>query len=332
MEPSGLARLEAVTLHDRHIREGLEALIEKERKLAELEILVRLSDTFRTPLSSTSPSLQQHAGPAVRSTASQRDGDATRSRSSDVAARVSLPSGLLRPRAGRAELSTSELALLQRSATHCGLDLSHMRLTDDSLGELQSTFQGMTADSASLRVLDLSHNDLGQPGAVAVVEALARFTQLEGVSVEGNGFGGKAGTGAVIDLLTRGACMGHIGVSINEAAPLPFSLDLNTAPPGLVAQKPAAANGSGGAKKGGKSKSPPKAKPAGKSKSPGKGGKKLGGGSAPPPAPLPSSPRPCTATPPSPPSASLAPAWSGSTSSSSWRRGRSHPPSPGLIP
>lgn len=271
---TGLASLQATALNDRAIREGLEALIEKERKLAELELLARLNEAGTLAGSQAPKPVQTATQTQVIVAASNKatkDGNPALVHLAAVAPNPSIPSGMLRPRAGRPELTAAEVALFKGPRpAKCGISLSHMRITDETLSELKTVIQSLTSEGAQLRILDLSHNELQKAGALEVVEAVGRFPKLEALHVPYNELGGKVGLGAIIDIGSRAPCIGHIGLSLNEATPLPFSLEFDLTPPGLgkastgtKGKKGAAGKSTSPKKSGARSASPARAKAGG---------------------------------------------------------------------
>lgn len=222
-------------MQDRVLRDNIQSLVDKERRLAELELLLRLSE-HGAPL--TSAKHDAKSADALPSVAASKhmfdDTDPTRIDASFIATPPELPSGMLRPRAGRADLSASEVALLTAPIpSKCGIDLGRLKLNDDSAGDLTSLFTGLVNASQTLRILDFSFNELDKAGAAAIVDAVKRFPRLEAVSAVGNQLGGKPGIGAVVDVCTRAAVMAHLGVSLDEAPPLPFDPSCEIIPPGL---------------------------------------------------------------------------------------------------
>jgi hypothetical protein len=327
--------LEVAMFQDRILREGVSSLVDKERRLAELELLLRLSDAgapltaasahghghghHRPPASvvtsaakSAAASALAAASNAAFATASPAeeaasrifdDTDPTRTDAASLAAAPTLPSLLLRPRSERADLAASEIELLSgglagaspSSASSAsssaaaaallptgppaksGLDLTHLALTDDSVPELTALFTALGPQaSQSLRVLDVRSNEMGKAGAAAIVDAVKRFPRLEALCLEGNEWGGKTGVGALVDVATRAAVMAHLGVSLDEAPPLPFDPSVEIIPPGLPKKAP------GEAKKGRSASPGKKAAPGGATKTAAgaKGGKAGAGGAA----------------------------------------------------
>jgi hypothetical protein len=299
--PAGpsLTPLEIAMMQDRVLRDSITSLVDKERRLAELELLLRLSEAG-APLTSASGHHHHHHhhGPGEGAGGAESDSDDDEASAKSAAARIfdhtdparvesaslssgpALPSGMLRPRGGRPELSAAEAALLSGAVApgpsptgmsappKCGLDISRMGLTEDHAADLGTLFASLGGAAQTLRIIDARNNLLERAGATAIVDAVKRFVRLEACCMEDNPLGGKAGVGAVVDVCSRAPVMAHLGVTLDEAQPLPFALDIEIIPPGLPKKAP------GADKKGarGRSASPKKGgAPAKKAASPGKG-------------------------------------------------------------
>jgi hypothetical protein len=195
---------------DRLLREQVLSLVEKEKRLAELELLLRIAASSgegvviggharrsqkligkeNVPSSSSSTTTSELAKRSTYSATLFDDSDPTRIDASCLAPAPWWPipaSGCLRPRSERPEISGSEAALLGSSAAlknvRIGIDLSRMQppLQDESgaVGYLQTLFSVAAGAGASqtLRVLNVSVNQLGLAGATALVEAIEQNSQ-----------------------------------------------------------------------------------------------------------------------------------------------------------
>ena len=290
--PPSLLSLEATMAGDRLLREQVLSLVEKEKRLAELELLLRIAASSgegvviggharrsqkligkeNVPSSSSSTTTSELAKRSTYSATLFDDSDPTRIDASCLAPAPWWPipaSGCLRPRSERPEISGSEAALLGSSAAlknvRIGIDLSRMQppLQDESgaVGYLQTLFSVAAGAGASqtLRVLNVSVNQLGLAGATALVEAIGtKLPKLEALCAEHNPLGGPPGIGAIIDVCSKAPSLCHIGVTISCVDPLvgaqtaPYMLvNIQVTPPGLQAEK---AKSSKDAKKGAEKK------------------------------------------------------------------------------
>lgn len=317
-----LAPLEHAMMQDKILRDSITSLIDKERRLAELELLLRLSASgaplTNTTTVGTSTSSSTHAPHGSSSSSKETKGssssssssvsriyddkDPVRILSSSVAMIPHLPTNTIRPRSNQPELTTAEITALSASSnstgasssssssaapsasstalvtsTKYGLDLSHMHLTDEKVTDLNTLFASLSNANNTLRLLNIRGNDLNKTGASTVVDAIKRFPRLEAVQAEDNPWGGKPGIGAIIDASTRAAVMLHLGITVDELPPLPFTMDIEIIPPGLP-KKPAATDKRGRSASPGKKKAPAKKAP---SPGKGKGGTKGSSSSAP---------------------------------------------------
>lgn len=270
--------LASAVARDAAARDAIETLLERERKLAELELLLRIADANADAFHAGAPRRTEHHdigshGAEGASTATRCE--VARVPPEQLAGSFRTDSTPLRPVAGKAELLDVELARLKQCAgIECGLELSRGLLQEGS-NDLTSIVQQLGAESVPVAFLDLSRNDLGKLGAAACVDAVRKFAAtLRAVAVEGNNFGGKAGVGALVDVIARVGGLAHLGVSIDEGVPLPFSTEDLLLEPWqreAAAGKPTPAASAGGAKKPAAAAS--KAKPAagGKGAAAGKG-------------------------------------------------------------
>ena len=306
--PPSLSSLEATMAGDRLLREQVLSLVEKEKRLAELELLLRIAASSGDGViigGHTKRAPKQRAGKenedststigkrASYSTSLFDDTDPLRIDATCLAPAPWWPtpsSGLLRPRSERPEITGSEAALLGSSATlksvRIGIDLSRMQppLQDESgaAGYLQTLFSVASGAGASqtLRILDVSVNQLGLAGATALVEAIgSKLPKLEALCVEHNPLGGPQGIGAIIEICSKAPSLCHLGITVSCVDPLvggtsaPYMLvNIDITPPGLQAEK-----GKGGkdVKKGNEKKAV-----GGDKKTAVKGAKGAGGGAA----------------------------------------------------
>lgn len=271
--PPSLSSLEATMAGDRLLREQVLSLVEKEKRLAELELLLRIAATSGDGviIGGHARRSQKLVGKenveSMTSELSKRssysatlfdDSDPTRIDASCLAPAPwwpMPPSGCLRPRSERPEITGSEAALLGSSAVlkgvRIGIDLSRMQppLQDESgaVGYLQTLFLVASGAGASqtLRILNVSVNQLGLAGATALVEAIGtKLPKLEALCVEHNPLGGPPGIGAIIDICSKAPSLCHIGITLSCVDPLvgghtaPYMLiNIQITPPGLQAEK-----------------------------------------------------------------------------------------------
>ena len=164
-----------------------------------------------------------------------------------LAARPSLPSRLLRPACGRAELSGEEAALLAGLAplgagAPVGLDLRGLHLGEGGASAMEAAARALNAAAAGggaggaqLKALDVRDCSLTAGGVAGLLTSLPLLPKLAALCVEGSDCGGRGGVGAIIEAAAAMGCLAHLGVSVNDAPPLPFSTVEEPYPPGAGA-------------------------------------------------------------------------------------------------
>lgn len=256
---SALTALTSASRTDALLRSGLEELVSKERKLAELSMLQLLASNGMLSSSwggggnaafAVGASLNDvpSSGLVAESTLTRAapveevffdESDALQLPSSAHAGvfRSMGGNGMLRPSSGRPEVSTAEAALLSisvRENVRCGLDLSGMPLGDDvgGSGALSSLMGVLGAGScASLRALDVRACSLGAGGVSALLDVLRQCPALEALSVEGNTLGGASGQSALVELISRAPRLVHVGITLDEGTPLGVDTLVSVYPP-----------------------------------------------------------------------------------------------------
>ena len=214
----------------------LALLLAKERRAAELSLLVRLGGTgARSGVVNEQPNARSEPGPPPSSLATPATATP-----STAPLRSAIPTGgnecwisencAVHPVAP-ALLSLDSVLGPTLSAADCanrvGIDASSCGLDDSRSEDIRRASDACTVGGLVLQVLDLTWNSCGHACALEVLDLVRRAASLKAAAFEGNSFGGRPGVGAVLDVAFRAGAVVHVGVSLVESA------DVH-APPGVT--------------------------------------------------------------------------------------------------
>lgn len=286
--------LSSTTEFDSGLKDVLQALIDKERRLVELETLLRVSESQHFGPGGSDGQLvdkNQYLSGDVEEfdeiahsklQTSYNDKDPCRLPASVLSTERQAYKGLLRPVSGGIETSPQEISLLTSPVqVYSGLDLSNIPIPDERIAELASLVQSIYAASLSasgmanvqkqqptpmastatmiptrkpmfgsvgtttvapvmvaptlpsFKVLSLRNCSLDKGGVSCLLDIFKRFPRLEGVILEDNTLGGKAGLGSLLEVVCRVPNLSHLGISLSESPALPFPLEEEPYPPSV---------------------------------------------------------------------------------------------------